>query len=201
MASVTLTGNNGDHVLPEGWHCPTSEERDLLLAELQRELPKDHLLFNIPVSAYASAGGIDDVLYRHSDDPDRFTVIHLSWLGRTEINSLHPTVEYDGTFAGFLDWHQRFLDFASSITMCPCCGHSVSDTAVFTRCVFCHFPKSKWAALADMNPLRRWFYLQGHIRAINMLATLKMAGGFIAMILFGFCIIWLASIFFARLVY
>ena len=49
----------------------------------------------------------DDVLFRHTDEPERFTVIHLSWLGRTEINSKHPTVEFDGTFAEFLAEEKR----------------------------------------------------------------------------------------------
>jgi hypothetical protein len=74
-----------------------------LHAELQRELPPGHVLTGRAVETFAwRKGAIDDVLFRHWDEPERFTVIHLSWLGRTEINADHPTVEFDGTFAEFL---------------------------------------------------------------------------------------------------
>ena len=88
--------------LPEGWIYPDAEEAQRLFSELQRELPPGHLLDGVAVNVFASADGIDDVLFRHRDHPDRFTVIHLSWLGRTEINAQHPTVEFDGSFAEFL---------------------------------------------------------------------------------------------------
>jgi len=29
-------------------------------------------------------------------------MIHLTWLGRTEINAKHPTVGFDGTLEGFV---------------------------------------------------------------------------------------------------
>jgi hypothetical protein len=69
------------------------------------------LLDGVPVSTFATRGGIDDVLFRHRDDPGRFTVIHLSWLGQTEINALQPTVEFDGSFAVFLAKEARVNAF------------------------------------------------------------------------------------------
>jgi len=60
---------------------------------------------------FATRRGIDDVLFRHRDDPDRFTVVHLSWLGRTEINAQHPTVEFDGSFSEFLADEARITAF------------------------------------------------------------------------------------------
>ena len=79
-----------------------------LHAELLRELPPGHLLAGRTVETFAWRDGTtDDVLFRHTDEPERFTVIHLSWLGRTEINAEHPTVEFDGTFAGFLSEEKR----------------------------------------------------------------------------------------------
>lgn len=59
--------------------------------------------------------GIDDVLFRHGDQPDRFTVIHLSWLGRTEINAQHPTVELDGSFSEFLTEQERIMAFLKEV--------------------------------------------------------------------------------------
>lgn len=93
--------------LPAGWIFPDREEAKRLQDELDRELPPGHQLTGVAVEVFASADGIDDVLFRHGDEPDRFTIIHLSWLGRTEINELHPTVEFTGTYAEFLADQQR----------------------------------------------------------------------------------------------
>jgi hypothetical protein len=94
--------------LPLGWFYPDRESASHLHAELMRELPPGHLLTCRPVEIFAwREGASDDVLCRHVEDPDRFTAVHLSWLGRTEINSLHPTVEFDGTFAEFLAEEER----------------------------------------------------------------------------------------------
>jgi hypothetical protein len=97
--------------LPDGWFWPDAQESQILPAELQRELPPGHLLYGVPVLLFATRRGIDDVLFRHRDEPDRFTVIHLSWLGRTEINAQHPTVEFDGSFQEFVAWEESILEF------------------------------------------------------------------------------------------
>lgn len=89
--------------LPKGWFYP--EDSDIsgnLHAELLRELPPDHLLFGHSVEVFAYRRGSDDVLFRHRNQPCRFTVIHLSWLGREEVNAQHPTVELDGSFDEFV---------------------------------------------------------------------------------------------------
>ncbi len=94
--------------LPEGWFYPEdSAIAASLLAELQRELPPGHLLFGRAVEAFAYRHGSDDVLFRHRDQLERFTTIHLSWIRKQEINAQHPTVEFDGTFAGFVAEEQR----------------------------------------------------------------------------------------------
>ena len=101
--------------LPEPWTRPDADDAASLHAELQRELPPGHLLYRVPVETFAwTGGGHDDTLFRWLNLPDRFTVIHLSWLGRTEINSKHPTVEFDGSFAEFLEYMRRFLEFLRS---------------------------------------------------------------------------------------
>jgi hypothetical protein len=96
--------------LPLGWIYPDEDEARSLYIELQKELPPGHLLYQVPVETYAMRDGNDDTLFRHLNDPERFTIIHLSWLGRTEINAQHPTVEFDGTFAEFLAQQERILN-------------------------------------------------------------------------------------------
>jgi hypothetical protein len=94
--------------LPLGWFYPDADTALTLHAELLRELPPGHLLTGRVVDVFAWRGGAtDDVLFRHRDEPERFTVIHLSWLGRTEINAEYPAVEFDGPFAAFLAAEKR----------------------------------------------------------------------------------------------
>ncbi|GAB5533861.1 MAG: hypothetical protein Rubg2KO_01100 [Rubricoccaceae bacterium] len=89
--------------LPEGWVYPSTIDAQHLEAELQREIPPGHLLEGIDVEAFAWRDhATDDVLFRHRNTPERFTIIHLSWIGDTEIDAQHPAVEFDGSFDGFL---------------------------------------------------------------------------------------------------
>ena len=95
--------------LPDGWFASPQDHAESLVAELARELPTGHLLDGVAVSVVAHRDGTDDILCWHHNDLARFTVIHLSWLGRTEINSQHPTVECDGSFDDFLEYERAFL--------------------------------------------------------------------------------------------
>jgi len=91
-----------------GWHYPEDAAvAQSLHAELQREMPPGHLLFGRPVEAVAFRLDQDDVLYRHLDHPDRFTVIHLTWSRSREIDATYPTVCFDGAFAEFVAGEQR----------------------------------------------------------------------------------------------
>ena len=47
------------------------------------------------VEVVAHREGTDDILCRHLDELSRFTVVHLTWLGREEIDTQHPAVEAD----------------------------------------------------------------------------------------------------------
>ncbi len=98
--------------LPDGYCFPTPEEAASHYKELQRELPEGHLLFGIEVETVALSTGDDDVLFRHIENPQRFTVVHLTWIGKTEINAQHPTVPFDGTFEEFrlyVEWFWNCL--------------------------------------------------------------------------------------------
>jgi hypothetical protein len=102
-------GNAGQITLPLGWEYLVPDEAVGRLIELKRELPPGHLLFGIPVETFASRIGDDDTLFRSLGEPDRFTLVHLTWLGREEINSQHPSVDFDGTLAEFLAREQRII--------------------------------------------------------------------------------------------
>jgi hypothetical protein len=42
--------------------------------------------------------------------PDRFTIIHLTWIRKREIDVHHPSVCFDGTFADFVSEEQKKYD-------------------------------------------------------------------------------------------
>jgi hypothetical protein len=96
--------------LPLGWSYPDAPIAESLDAELRRELTVGHLLDGCEVRAFAwRDGATDDVLFQHLNEPERFTVIHLTWLRRTEIDAKHPSVEFDGSFSDFVRLENRIL--------------------------------------------------------------------------------------------
>ena len=116
--STTSTNDNGEtyqeqarqdsEVLPKGWSHATPEERAFFWDELQIELPKGHILFHKPVRVIARLGGeMDDILCNHLDEPDRYTVVHLTWSMKKETNAKFPAVEIDGSFADFQSYEER----------------------------------------------------------------------------------------------
>ncbi len=90
-----------------GWRDPDAVVGQSLYAELQRELPLGHLLCGRAVETVAYREDQDDVLFRHQDQPDRFTVVHLTWTRKREINAEHPSVCFDGTLAEFVREQER----------------------------------------------------------------------------------------------
>ena len=96
--------------LPEGWFPTNPKRAETFQAELQRELPNGHLLKGRTVLILAHCEGTDDILCQHIDEPDRFTVVHLSWIGKTEINAQHPFVEVDGSFDDFLEYASNIMN-------------------------------------------------------------------------------------------
>ncbi len=95
---------DGLPTLPPGWVYPEPDWAASILAEFHREMTPGHLLHGRRVELLAAREGNDDVLFGHVDEPGRFTVIHLTWCGREEIDANHPWVEFDGDFAGFTAW-------------------------------------------------------------------------------------------------
>ena len=89
--------------MPEGWFYATEEESKSLWKELQKELPEGHILFEKPIQVIAHRrGATDDILCKHLDETDRYTVIHLTWSMKTEIDERFPMVEADGSFTEFV---------------------------------------------------------------------------------------------------
>jgi hypothetical protein len=97
-----------DALLPEGWFPTTGEESALHHAELLRELAPGHLLYDTVIDVVAHREGTDDILCRHHSEPDRLTVVHLTWRGSPEIPPGFPAVECDGTIQDLYDYERRF---------------------------------------------------------------------------------------------
>ncbi|MEM7113508.1 MAG: hypothetical protein AAF614_13810 [Chloroflexota bacterium] len=95
--------------MPEGWYLADGKHKQVLEQELKIELHPNHLLAGTQVQVVAYRKGTDDILCWHVNEPKRFTVIHLSWLGKQEINAKHPSIEADGSFADFLNYERQFL--------------------------------------------------------------------------------------------
>jgi len=93
--------------LPEGWFQSPDEIAEDMLRQLRVELTEGHVLDGKTVRVVAHRMGSDDILCWHPHEPQRFTVVHLSWNGRG-YDSLHPTVESDGTFDDFLRYESSF---------------------------------------------------------------------------------------------
>lgn len=96
-------------LLPESYFYREEAAEKEFHAELQRELAPGHLLYGVRVQIFATRDGTDDVLFQHLDQPERFTVVHLTWRGRTEISSHYPAVLFDGTLADFLASEEDYL--------------------------------------------------------------------------------------------
>ena len=90
--------------LPKGWLPPNSEKAVQLYKELQKELPDGHILYNKAVTVVAHREGTDDILCQYKDDETHFTVIHLTWSGKKEVDKGYPYVECDGSFNDFLEY-------------------------------------------------------------------------------------------------
>lgn len=88
--------------LPLPWQPLTAARAQLLLAELRAELVAGHTLYGVPVHAVAEAVANDDVLFRHCNDPVRFTVVRIAY-GGTE---RQPTVRIDGSWLEFMAGQQ-----------------------------------------------------------------------------------------------
>lgn len=88
--------------LPEDWIAVETDHVSSLLDELKKEVAPGHKLFNAQLTVVAYKDGTDDILCRYDNDPDRYCLVHLTWLGKQESNTVFPFVEFDGGFDSFL---------------------------------------------------------------------------------------------------
>jgi hypothetical protein len=93
--------------LPKGWFRSSEDIAEDMQRQLHVELTDGHVLDGIAVRVVAHRMGTDDILCWHPHEPLRFTVVHLSWGGKG-YDSLHPTVESDGTFDDFLKYESKW---------------------------------------------------------------------------------------------
>lgn len=91
--------------LPLPWQPLTAARAQALLTELRAELTMGHSLYGLPVHAVAETVATNDVLFRHCNDPVRFTVVHLAY-GGAERGGYHPAVRIDGSWLEFMAGQQ-----------------------------------------------------------------------------------------------
>jgi hypothetical protein len=93
--------------LPEGWCELDPGHATGLVKRLAFEIASGHILAGIALQAVAVRAANDDVLYRHVADHARFTVVHLTWASQRETTPHFPAIEFDGSFAAFLEHESR----------------------------------------------------------------------------------------------
>jgi len=86
--------------LPRGWFMLEDSIARAFEAELASELPPVHYLKGVPVQAIAKDDASDDALFRHVNEPDHWSVVHLTWISKQE-QAPFPAVAFTGTFAEF----------------------------------------------------------------------------------------------------
>jgi hypothetical protein len=112
MGVATMTISDAD--LPCGWFLLEGKIARGFEAELARELPPVHYLKGVPVQAIAKDDASDDALFRHTDEPNHWSVVHLTWISKQE-QPPFPAVAFTGTFAAF---HKEYHSEGDSFT-CP----------------------------------------------------------------------------------
>ncbi len=86
--------------LPDDWDILPSDHARGFEKELQLELSPVHRLYGVPLQAIARRAWNDDALFRHTGDADRWSVVHLTWTGKSEQPGW-PAAAFTGTLAEF----------------------------------------------------------------------------------------------------
>jgi hypothetical protein len=95
--------------LPPAWRPLTTSRAQALLAELRAELTTGHTLHGVPVHAVAETADSTDVLFRHCNDPVRFTVVHLTYRAPA-LDANYPKVRIDGSWLEFMAEQQHLCE-------------------------------------------------------------------------------------------
>ncbi|PID48177.1 MAG: hypothetical protein CR967_01025 [Proteobacteria bacterium] len=91
--------------LPENWYLPNGKKLNLLNKELQIEITRGHLLYEKDVIIVAYCDGSDDILCQHKDKNNFYSLVHLTWSCKPEINTNYPIVIMQGSFEDFLNYN------------------------------------------------------------------------------------------------
>jgi hypothetical protein len=85
------------------WHPVEESHVEQIIAELQRELSADHLLFGQSLWPVARRQDCDDFLFRVGHSPERYAVVHLTWTGKRESSSRWPTTAFFDSLDHFVE--------------------------------------------------------------------------------------------------
>lgn len=80
--------NEKEYTLPEQW-TELGENGESVLKELQKEISKNHLLYNKKCIPLAKRLDQDDVLFS-IPDINKFAVVHLTWGDKEELDPMYP---------------------------------------------------------------------------------------------------------------
>jgi len=91
------------------WFTPWKKLKgsgEALVAELQKELSPQHVLYGVPVVAVALRINCDDVLFAADDPSKTLAVVHLTWTGKVERDPRWPETTL---YRGWQDWIDRCM--------------------------------------------------------------------------------------------
>jgi hypothetical protein len=97
--------------LPNDWEVLPANHVRGFEQVLRSELATGHRWNDVRLQAVARRGSNDDVLFRHMDEADLWSVVHLTWSNKQE-QPPFPLVGFTGTFAEF---HARYTALYQSI--------------------------------------------------------------------------------------
>lgn len=91
-----------ENELPDRWHRLSQQSGEQFEVALQRELCPEHVLYKVPVQAFARLGRRDDFLFRIPEGC--FAQVHLTWTYQSD-----PRWPSTDLFSSLEDW-KKFLE-------------------------------------------------------------------------------------------
>ncbi|WP_141918591.1 hypothetical protein [Klugiella xanthotipulae] len=82
-------------------------DHTVLQQELEVELHPNHPFFGARLEVIAHRLSNDDVVCRHAETPDRFSILHLTWSRRPEVG-VCSRIEADGRWGHILAYEAGF---------------------------------------------------------------------------------------------
>lgn len=91
-----------ENELPDRWHRLSQQSAEQFAVALQQELCPEHVLYKVPVQAFARLDQRDDFLFRIPEG--YFAKVHLTWTYQSD--PLWPSTDL---FSSLVDW-KKFLE-------------------------------------------------------------------------------------------